>query len=195
MSALPIIIWDVDDVLNRLMYCWLDNWDKNAVRKFHYKDIVENPPHKLLGITENQYFSNLDEYRNSDLGRNVSINKCVFQWFQLYGNDFKHIACTARPVHTMPNQSWWIYTFFGRWIQTVQIASSLRDDADESDAQTKGQFVAWLNKEVVFIDDSERNVEEVSKIGGVSLLFPQPWNRNNQTEEEFIEDLNQMLGL
>lgn len=190
-----LIVWDVDDVLNRLMYCWLDNWNQNTGSNIHYEEIIENPPHKILDITKKDYLFSLDTYRNTKFGRNVSINKNVFQWFQSYGKNFMHIVCTARTVETMPNQSWWVFTYFGKWIHSIVMASSLRNNFAYGGVKTKAEYIAWLNKDVIFVDDSENNVNEVSKMGGISLLFPQPWNRNNQSEIEFFTDLNRKLGL
>ena len=49
------IIWDVDDVLNDLMYSWFqehrDLYNPDSTLK--YQDITQNPPHEILGITIN----------------------------------------------------------------------------------------------------------------------------------------------
>lgn len=189
------IIWDVDDVLNRLMYCWLDDWKQSSRTNIQYKELTENPPHNLLNVSLQEYLSNLDKYRNSDYGKNVLVNKNILNWFNAYGNNYMHIACTARPVETMPNQAWWVFTYYGRWIHTVHMAKTGRDVIGNHHAVTKADFISWINKDVLFIDDSEENVSAVSETGVETMLYPQPWNGSAHSGQEFIEQLNNKLGI
>ena len=106
MLASQIIVWDVDDVLNRLMYCWLDNWNRGKSHPIGYNQIDKNPPHGILGISKKDYLINLDEFRISKYNTEGLINKVLLNWFQNYGDNFIHIGCTARTIQTMPYQSW-----------------------------------------------------------------------------------------
>jgi len=195
MSSTPIIIWDVDDVLNCLMEFWLNHWNQGNNSNISLKDIKENPPHEILGITKETYFTSLDEFRNSESGKYVLANSILMNWFEGHGNKFKHVACTARPIETMPNQAWWIYYNFGQWINTVHAAGAVRDSKIDYQTGLKADFISYIDTEVIFIDDNEENINAVSKIGTETILYPQPWNNSVYSEEEFIEELNNKLGI
>jgi hypothetical protein len=77
----------------------------------------------------------------------------------------------------------------------VHAAKTVRDLMDNHHPETKAEFISWMNKEVLFIDDSEENVNEVSETGSETMLYPQPWNSSKHSEEEFIAELNEKLGL
>ena len=105
------------------------------------------------------------------------------------------MACSARPIHTMPNQAWWIYHNYGQWIHTVHVAGTGRNKEMDYKNISKADFISWIDKEVLFIDDSEENVNAVSETGSETMLYPQPWNSSKHSEEEFIAKLNEKLGL
>jgi hypothetical protein len=193
MSAPPIIVWDVDDVLNRLMFFWLGYWNEINNTDVSYSDVFQNPPHSILGISREDYFDSLDGFRNSESGKNVLENDIVKNWFENHGNRFSHVACTARPIETMPNQSRWVYHNYGNWIHTVHAASSRRYDNQNDHTITKVEFITWIKRPVLFIDDSEENIRSVSGTGVDTMLYPQPWNNADISEHEFMEDLNSRL--
>ena len=195
MSEPSIIVWDADDVLNRLMFSWLDYWSEINNTDVSYSELSQNPPHSILGISREEYLDSLDNFRNSESGKNVLVNDTILRWFENHGNKFRHMVCTARPINTMPNQAWWIYYNYGQWIYTVHAAKTVRDLMDNHHAETKADFISWMNKEVLFIDDSEENVNAVSETGSETMLYPQPWNSSKHSEEEFIAKLNEKLGL
>ena len=195
MSEPPIIVWDADDVLNRLMFSWLDYWNTINNTNASYSELSQNPPDSIIGISRKEYIDSLDGFRNSESGKKVLTNDIVKNWFENHGNKFKHVACTARPIETMPNQAWWIYYNYGKWIHTVHAAKTVRDLMDNHHPATKADFISWMNKEVLFIDDSEENVNAVSETGSETMLYPQPWNSSKHSEEEFIAKLNEKLGL
>jgi len=193
MFSTPIIVWDVDDVLNCLMKSWLQYWSQESGLKIILNEIIKNPPQDILGITKEDYLNSLDTFRNSDLGKDLEVNHIIKKWFLHHGNKFNHIACTGRPIRTMPNQAWWLYKNYSQWIKTVHMTGADRDL--ESRKISKADFISFINSDVVFIDDCENNINSVSKIGGITLLYPQPWNKANYTEVEFISKLNSLLGL
>lgn len=195
MPDSPIIIWDVDDVLNRLMYSWLKHLNQEMGLKFKLNDINENPPHRILGITRDDYFISLDIFRNSEAGKQVQANNTLKNWFKKYGHRYNHMACTARPINTMPNQAWWVFHHFGRWIHTVHSSHTSRDMMKNRRKNTKAEFISVINKKVLFIDDLEENINDVSKTGADTILYPHPWNISTNSEQEFIEELNNKLNL
>jgi len=194
-----LILWDVDDVLNQLMREWLHFWhlkNKLASRPVEVSQILENPPSRVLGIPLEQYLQSLDEFRNSSLGRRMTPHPEVFNWFQEFGHKFVHIALTARPSETMPNQASWVYENFGRWIHSVVSVSPSRSELACQRLQifaSKASFIQWLDKPAILIDDTEDNIQEAEQYCVRTFLFPQPWNSSNQTTEDVLDELSQFL--
>ena len=195
MSSTPIIVWDVDDVLSCLMESWLEHWNQENDSNVSLKDIKENPPHKILGISREMYFNSLDNFRNTEAGKNVQENSTMKNWFKNHGNKYNHIACTARPIETMPNQAWWIYHNYGCWIHTVHASGTFRKLKTDYRMVSKADFISWIDKKVIFIDDSEDNVKAVSATGSETILYPRPWNDADYSPENFITRLNSKLGI
>ena len=189
-----IIIWDIDDVLNHLMNSWLSDWQQETNdHSIKFTNLTENPPHNILGINLESYYESLDVFRNSEIARSQKPNQVLIEWFRKYGSLHTHIALTARPLQTMANQAWWIYHNFGQWIHTVAVVPALRDTETNQRFKNKAQYIQWLGKGDIFVDDNAENVAAVAKLGLRSFLFPQPWNKNQQSEHEFIEDLTKEL--
>jgi len=194
-----LILWDVDDVLNQLMGEWLYFWHQKQQGKTNtneFAEITQNPPHQILGISIAEYLESLDEFRNSNFGRNLSPNPKVLNWFEEFGDEYVHFALTARPKDTMPTQAAWVYEHFGRWIHSVVSVNPSRPGPEcpvHRVFSNKASFVQWLDKPMVLIDDSEENIRTAKEHCQTVLLFPQPWNSSNQTAEEVLLELNQVL--
>ena len=120
------------------------------------------------------YFNSLDEFRNSEAGKNLQPNDTIKSWFKIHGNKFNHLSCTPRPIDSMPNQAWWIYDNYCQWIHTVHAVGTNRDGDTNYQTEPKGDFISWINKEVVFVDDSEKNITAVSTTGAETILYHQP---------------------
>ena len=56
------LVWDIDDVLNDLMRSWFtEEWlPTHPDCRLAYADLLENPPHRVLGIAEAEYLASLD---------------------------------------------------------------------------------------------------------------------------------------
>lgn len=194
-----LILWDVDDVLNQLMDEWLGFWQNSQQferRTTQIFQITKNPPNQILGISIEEYLESLDEFRNSKLGRDLSPNPKVLNWFEEFGDQYVHIALTARPKETMPTQAAWVYEHFGRWIHSVVSVNPSRPGLEypvHSVFSNKASFVQWLDKPTVLIDDSEENIRKAKKHCRKVLLFPQPWNSCTQSVERVLIELNQIL--
>jgi len=183
------IIWDVDDVLNDLMHSWFKEYrrvyDPNS--NLSYDDLIQNPPHEILGITLNEYKLSLDNYRNSEKGRNLKPNEQIINWLRKDGAKFRHIALTARPKQTIPFLAEWIFHHFGDWIRTLSFIPSYRENEKLLVYdKTKVDFLNWLGKADYFIDDSEENIKAAEKIGITSFLFPQPWNNGKLNVKQIL---------
>ena len=123
MNNIPLIVWDVDDVLNTLMHSWLNDWNSRNGSSYNYEDLKENPPHQIIGISKEKYLSDLDHFRESKSGKQVSYNPFIMKWFRENGHKFHHIACTARPLESRGFQAHWVYKNFNQWIYTVNMSN------------------------------------------------------------------------
>ncbi len=98
------IVWDRDDVLNDLTRCWLEEWWKPAhpTCKACYADLTENPPHRVLGVSLEEYLASLDEFRLCDQAAEMDPVPEVSAWFKQYGHLHRHMVLTATSLDTAP---------------------------------------------------------------------------------------------
>lgn len=190
------IAWDVDDVLNDLMRVWFEGrWLKEhpgcAIR---YEDITENPPHKLLGADRTEYLRSLDEFRLSDDYQAMPPLPEIREWFLNHGRHFRHVVLTATPLVAAPASSAWVMRHFGEWIRTFHFIPSKRDGQNipEYD-ESKADFLKWLDKADVFVDDNEENLHSAEKLGMKCVLISRPWNRGVTSLTEALETISGLL--
>ncbi|GAB6183705.1 hypothetical protein [Thermodesulfovibrio hydrogeniphilus] len=189
------IVWDIDDVLNNLMEQWFyEKWlREHSDFKLSYSDLTENPPHKILGITIEEYQESLDEFRLTSY-MNLKPNSEVIDWFNNYGSSFRHIVLTSTPLHTSPIVANWVYTYFCRWIRTIHVIPSYRSyDNSPVYESNKGEFFDWFLPVDLVIDDSITNVNFVTKKGVKAILWPQPWNKIKRSVSETLLLINKIL--
>ncbi len=189
------IVWDADDVLNDLMRCWFkEAWlCKHKACRLKYNDLTENPPHKLLGITEKQYLSSLDVFRNSDRASLMRPNRQILKWFREYGHLARHVVLTSRPLHTVPMLSEWVFKFFGSWVRTFSFVPTRADKAIKFYDSDKKEHLDWLSKADILIDDSMKNIKDAEQIGILGLLYPRPWNKSELTVEQLLSILTMQV--
>lgn len=186
------IVWDVDDVLNDLMQSWFEEaWLPSHPRcELRHDNIVENPPHQLLGITVEEYQSSLDGFRLSEAGRQLSPSTEVVEWFQRYGNRFRHIALTATPLSCAPASAAWVTRHFGTWIRSFSFVPSARSDQNiPVYDQSKADFLRWWGRADALVDDSPSNVTAARSLGIEAVLVPRPWNAGRSTIVEALQSL------
>jgi hypothetical protein len=147
-----------------------------------YKDITENPPHRLLKTGINEYRRSLDEFRLSALYQQMPPVREVSVWFNKYGSGFRHIALTSAPLIAASASAQWVFRNFGTWIRTFHFIPSERQGQDipEYD-RDKAAFLGWLKKADVLIDDNIANINDAEKVGVRGVLFPRPWNHSKKT--------------
>lgn len=187
------IAWDVDDVLNNLMNVWFEKkWKiEHPECNLKYSEIIENPPHKLLGVSKEGYLTSLDEFRLSNRYRRMQPLPELKNWFLRYGKFFRHIAVTAVPIHAAYVSAEWLLRHFGRWIRTFHFVPSIRKGLRTPRYdKTKKDFLQWLGKVDIFIDDNEANICGCEKIGIKGILFPRPWNSSRLSTREVLEIIN-----
>ena len=183
------IAWDVDDVLNNLMQEWFfTEWKiKHPQCQADIEDLLENPPHKILGVREDEYLESLDSFRVSTGYPRMSPVDKVLQWFMQHGHKHRHIAVTSVPHAFAPTSAEWVLHHFGAWIRTFHFVPSPRNgDALPRYDTGKGDFLRWIQKVDLIVDDNEENVAEAISTGVKGLVFPRPWNASRNVPVEKI---------
>lgn len=190
------IAWDVDDVLNDLMRVWFEEYWIPSQNKpvLSYEDISQNPPHKVLGISRNEYLSSLDKYRLSDSALGMKPNAEILSWLQVHGSKYKHLALTATPLKAAHMSAFWVTKHFGQWIRSFNFVPSPRED-DNFPAyhQDKAEFLNWIKTVDVFIDDNEENIAAAEALGIRGILISRPWNSGGYSIKQALGMLDGML--
>lgn len=174
----PVVIWDVDDVLNELMREWFDEWwrPRHPECAHRYGDIAANPPHTVLGIPEATYLSSLDAFREERFAK-LTPRPEVVEWLSEHGHRAQHVALSAPPESFAHLSAAWVIKHFGQWIRTFAFVPARRGRSDVAEARiAKGDYLEWLGHGDVFLDDREANVEGARALGMKGIVVPQPWN-------------------
>jgi hypothetical protein len=188
------IVWDIDDVLNDLMYqwftyCWLEQTPGCRVT---YAELGGNPPDEALGISRATYLDSLDEFRRTDRARNMLPNAEVLGWLCKRGARFRHIALTARPLESAPDVAHWVMRHFGAWIRNVGVVPTRAAEDVPVYDRTKGEYLKWLRCGDIMVDDSIENVRQARLLGMKTLLYPQPWNNSELTLTMLLKELSDL---
>lgn len=189
------MVWDVDDVLNPLTRSWLANYRKSHPETVSYEQLSENPPHQILGVAASTYLASLDEFRLGGLYADLKPDRDVMAWFQQCGAQYRHIALTAAPRRAAAVSAEWVTRHYGDWIRLFSFVPSRRegDSLPVYDA-SKAEFLSWLGRGDIFIDDSTTNIEAVAAIGLRTILVPQPWNRGGVPLKVALQELVKAEG-
>ena len=193
MTEMPktLLVWDIDDVLNRFMFHCLLRFPSRKHLK--YEELTVMPPYGLLEITEAQYLATLDSCR-PDLYKEGPRPE-VLRFFERYGADFNHIALSAAPVQFMPHSAEWLLKHFGLWFQSCIFIPSKRPRITvlSQRFKSKGEALASLGDNAVLIDDSPLNTADAQKQGCRAMLFPAPWNENRDMPiDDFLNELTKI---
>ena len=186
------LIWDVDDVLNRLTFEWFEQFWKRAHAdcKVCYESLTSNPPHEVLGVAFADYLDSLDDFRATEHGRNLAPVPEVLSWFEQHGHRYRHIALTARPLSSVPQVADWVFRHYGRWIRGFGFVPSHRpSDNFPSYHNDKGAWLRWIGVGDVLIDDSPTNLAQAQSAGLLPITVPQPWNSASGTFADLLERL------
>jgi len=183
------IIWDVDDVLNDLMRTWFERWwiPSHLGCPITYDQISKNPPHELLGVSKSEYLASLDEFRLSELAREMMPLPEILAWFYQKGDHFRHIALTATSLRTAPVSAAWVMRHFGRWIRSFHLVPSMRQgEKIPVYDQSKEEFLRWWGKGDILVDDNPLNIDVAEVLGIQTVLIPRPWNQSRLTLGEVL---------
>jgi len=173
------IAWDIDDVLNDLMREWFETeWKtEHPECKVAYEDLSENPPHRILEVSKEQYLESLDGFRADSSYKQVNPILPVKEWFIHHGKKFRHVALTAVPFFAAGESAKWVLTHFGEWIRTYHFVPSYRATCKIPDYdRTKQEFLKWNLQVDYLVDDNEDNIKGAESVGVKGILFPRPWN-------------------
>ena len=189
------VAWDVDDVLNDLMWAWFhQEWvPAHPECPLHYADIRRNPPHEVLGISISDYLSSIDAFRISEKAGRLRPRLEVIDWLQSQGSSCLNVAVTARPTDSLPEMSHWLFRHFGSHIRALGIVPVRLKAGEPVHHRSKGEFLRWFGKIDVLVDDSQENIDSAESSGVRGILFPQPWNSGNKTVQDTLHLLSEMV--
>ena len=190
------VVWDVDDVLNDLMYQWfVYGWlAGHSDCRISYGELTCNPPHDVLGASRSEYLSSMDVFRRTERACNMAPNPEVLTWFREDGHRFRHVALTARPLETAPDVAHWVMRYFGAWIRCFGVVPTRTQEGVPIYDRSKREYLAWFGRGDVLVDDSTDNIVEAESLGLRTLLAPQPWNNSKLTMTSLLQQLTQLAG-
>lgn len=190
------IAWDVDDILNDLMSCWLTNeWlTGHPGCNLSFEQITENTPERIISSTKEEYWASLDSFRFSDAYLDMKPNPQVLAWFEKSGSKARHIALTSVPVRAAYISAGWVLKNFGKWIRSFNFVPSLRtgENIPEYD-RTKSDYLKWLNNVDLLVEDSQENILQAEKLGIKGLLVKKPWNKSSLLIEDALVEISKIV--
>ncbi|MDP2927684.1 MAG: hypothetical protein Q8N80_02655 [Candidatus Omnitrophota bacterium] len=190
------IVWDVDDILNDLMRCWLVNkWlPEHPDCKVNFEQITENTPERIIRSTKEEYLSSLDSFRLSKAYSEIKPDPEVLAWFEEFGDKARHIALTFVPIKAAHISADWVMRNFGKWIRSFNFVPSLRvNEQAPNYGNTKADYLKWLNKIDVLVEDSEENIRQAKELGIRGILVGKPWNKSNLSVTAALAEINRLL--
>jgi hypothetical protein len=190
------IAWDVDDILNDLMRCWLVNkWlPEHPDCKVRFEQIRQNTPEKIIDSAKEEYFSSLDSFRLSKAYLDMKPDPEILEWFEISGYKARHIALTAVPVKAAHISADWVMKNFGKWIRSFHFVPSPRpgEQTPEYD-RNKADYLRWLNKADILVEDSEQNIREAKELGIRGILLGKPWNKSDLSVKAALAEIDRLL--
>jgi FMN phosphatase YigB (HAD superfamily) len=185
------IIWDVDDVLNDLMRAWFTReWLPDHPHcTLTYEEIQENPPHRVLNISLEEYLASIDNFRSAK-GPQLQLAPAVLGWFQAHGNKSRHAVLTAVPLQAADVWAAWVLKNLGRWVRSFNFVPSLREkQLIPNYDQTKADFLTWWGQGDILVDDNAAALEAARSLGLQTILIPQPWNNGRGSLSDALDEL------
>lgn len=193
---MKIIVWDIDDVLNDLMKEWFTNYclHQNKLCSIKFENLIENPPNRLLNISEDYYLKSLDDFRK-ELGNRLKPLVDILSWFNKKGDLYCHFALTSTPLFYASSSAEWLFKNYGRWFSSFNFIPSKREGDNYSYRfLSKTSLLKIFANVDAFIDDNPQNIVEANAIGVKTFLFPRPWNKSQyNSAKELLDDLDKLL--
>ena len=163
--------------------------------KIQYEQIVQNPPHDILGISKEKYLQTLDKFRTM-MYFTLKPNQEILNWFEKNGSKAHFSVLTATPSSCVTFSSRWIFDNFGKWIRTFAYIPSKREGVN--DLVFDSTKADWLvrNHVNIFIDDSPKNIIEVQVRSDNKIncyLVKQPWSNEGMPISDILKEIEEKL--
>jgi hypothetical protein len=84
--------------------------------------------------------------------------------------------------------------YFGAWIRCFGVVPTRPPEDVPIYDRGKGDYLRWLGKGDVLIDDTRENLVQATEIGMKVLAWPQPWNDSRLTTTEILQTLTNMAA-
>lgn len=97
---------------------------------------------------------------------------------------------TGTSFQSAPLSAKWVLNHFGKWIRGFHFIPASRPNQvlPEYDID-KIDWLKWINKADILVEDSLSIIEAAEKLGIQGILFPCPWNGSKITTEEALSQL------
>ena len=191
----PLLIWDIDDVLNELTALCIGTTAQKLKPGIKWEELHTNPPLQELECSLDEYRRILDECRDQYLYSRPPCRE-VLEFFQEWGHLFRSVTLSSSPMHMAPRSAEWVLRHFGSWIQGTIFVPSPRKHVSVATALFASKAEAVLALGGILIDDMPINVERVRAAGGEALYFPAPWNENKDMSiKDFLSEVIKKLEL
>ena len=191
----PLLIWDIDDVLNELMSLCISTTAQKLKPGIKFEEVKNNPPLPELACSLDEFRNILDQCRDQYLYSRAP-RKEIIDFFRIWGEKFRSITLSSAPMSMAPRSSEWVLFHLGSWIQGTIFVPSPRKNVIQGATLFASKAEAVLALDGILIDDMPINVEAVKAAGGRALYFPAPWNENRDMSiEEFFSELIKELDI
>lgn len=182
MDLKKTIVWDNDDTINNFRFNWLA-WFKiyNQIQ-FSYNEVFkENKPYNQLNLTKEELTNSMIKFKKEKY-QYITIHPQIVYWFYTHGNNYNHIILTNLSREVFHNSIWATDKYLGRWIHSYNFVTSNKN-SDMNEFISKAEFIDRNFKNIdIFIDDGEKNCEEVERLGIKTFCPKQPWNNGEEIE-------------
>jgi hypothetical protein len=83
---------------------------------------------------------------------------------------------------------------FGAWIRCFGVVPTRAGEGIPMYDRGKGDFLRWLGKGDVLVDDTQENLKQATKLGLRVVTWPQPWNDSKKKTAQTLAQLTNMAG-
>jgi hypothetical protein len=171
----PMVVWDIDDVLNDLSSEWAASVGVSLSESAAPTGDVGSWI-RSQGVDHVDYLASLDAFRARQYGNldpNPMVLAVLHEWS---GLRVTHVAMTATPLSAQSVVAEWVMRCFGQWFRAVWFCPSQRqNDPPGLEYAMKGEVLHNLGVPSLLIDDCMPNLESLTP-GDRGLLYPRPWN-------------------
>lgn len=175
-----LYIWDVDDVLNNLTKDFISY----IAPSIPYKEILNPNIHDSLGLSQNDYHYELDNFRRREY-LNLKPNLEIINFIKSRKGSM-HYILTSVPHEFIEISFCWVKRNFDNMFYGYLFAPSRRENVN---LQTSAKMdhlnnLNLIGRKTYFIDDNPYNFINIDNTSITKVLWPQPWNSSTKSLEE-----------